>query len=108
MIGLKDFENARLRARVAELEGHLDIEKRLTHEMESERDVALARVAELEQELEYSQMAADVEAREADRGRTRVAELEKSQVGVVECPHCNTEHDVQISRRRINDPNVDD
>ncbi len=67
-----------LAARVAELEGHLDIEKKLTHEMESERDGAMARVAELDHSL-----ADAMEQIEAIQGTSqvhidRVAALEEA------------------------------
>ena len=38
----------------------------------------------------------------------RVAELEEPQVGIVRCPNCDEEHDVQLSRGRTNDPNRPD
>lgn len=92
-----------LKARVAELEGELDSwplhgEGRLTKAGWELAQTRYQHVCETIEEFRGYWT-------ELQTSKALVAELEEPQVGLVECPNCNEEHTVQLSRGQTNDPN---
>jgi len=79
---------------------YLELSQVVPEDTKTERELKLeARVAELQDDRDETRAA-------CGRLKARVAELEEPQVGRVECPHCNMEPTVQLSRGRTNVPNA--